>query len=340
MKIGNAKYGSGGFAKRNYFKLKDGESVFRILPPIGDLAEQGRWSMFYNVHYGYKNSAGKMRAFQSPLVKNRKTKMIESPDAALERIEQLKAELEKAKSSGNKARAEQIMVLAGGQKSLYNLDSHHYMNVVDLSGNIGILKIRHRCKLALDAEISKLRDEGTDPLSADNGRFFVFRRTGSGLDTSFQVTVYSEKKNIPGVGQVLQPVVHVLDDALIARLEKEAAQLDKLFKRPTSEEVARIVTSSDLKTGTSPACDEIFDKGNVQSATAADESEDEPGADYQEPKAAPMATKAAASTNTFTNPTSESAKSKSVAPAAKTVAPAAPAPAEQNDEDFLKSLGI
>ena len=67
MKLGQAKYG-GEYVKKNNYKLKDGEQVYRILPPMGELAEQGRWSVFYNVHFGYKNSEGKLRPFQSPEV--------------------------------------------------------------------------------------------------------------------------------------------------------------------------------------------------------------------------------------------------------------------------------
>ena len=105
-----------------------------------------------------------MRVFQSPLVKNRKTKMVEVADKALERIEKLKAELEKAKEAKNGELVERLMKLVGGQKAIYNMDSHHYVNAIDTQGNIGILKIRHRAKQALDATIKKLRDSGVDPL--------------------------------------------------------------------------------------------------------------------------------------------------------------------------------
>jgi hypothetical protein len=254
MKIGKAKYG-GDYVKRKYWKLKDGEAVFRILPPLGDLADDGKWSVFYNVHYGYQNSQKQMRVFQSPLVKNRKTKMIEVPDAALERIEKLKAEYEKAKRNGPPDLLERLDKLVG-PKGQFNLDNNHYVNAIDTQGNIGILKLRHRAKLALDATIKRLRETGTDPLSAENGRFFVFRRSGNGLDTTFQVEILKEKITVEKVGPVEREIVHVLTDDIITRLSKEAAQLDKLFKRPTSEEVARIVSEG------SRAVDEILDAKN------------------------------------------------------------------------------
>src|ERR1035438_7321436 len=106
MKIGKAKYGGD---KKTYFKLKDGDSVFRIIPPIGDMADDGIWSKYYNIHYGYRNTKGNMRVFQSSLVKDRKTKMVEVPDKALERIQMLKAALDKAKLEKNQPVVERLM---------------------------------------------------------------------------------------------------------------------------------------------------------------------------------------------------------------------------------------
>jgi len=268
VKIGKAKYG-GDFKKRNYWKLKDGSSgPYRILPPLGDLADKGRWSVYYNIHYGYFNSKEKMRTFQSPLVKNNKTKMIEVPDAALERIQNLTAQLDAAKAAGNEKLASKILELVGGKKSRFNLDSHHYMNVIDAQGNIGILKIRHRAKQALDAAIKILKEKNIDPLSVEDGRFFVFHRSGTGRDTTFSVSVLTETLNVEGVGEVQRPVVHRLTDDLINRLGDEAAELDKLFKRPTAEEVARIVKEGPK------AVDEILDAGNDSSADDAAASQD------------------------------------------------------------------
>ncbi len=364
VKIGTAKYGSD-FVKRKYWKLKDGESVFRILPPLGALAEDGKWSQFYNVHYGYKNSKGEMRVFQSSLVKNRKTKMIEVPDAALERIEKLKAELEKAKAAGNKPVVDRLMDLVGGQKAQYNLDNNHYVNAIDTQGNIGILKLRHRAKLALDATIKKLRDAGVDPLSVDQGRFFVFTRTGTGLETTFQVDVKTKTLNIAGVGEVKQEEVHVLTPDIIKRLSKEAAPLDKLYKRPTAEEVARIVAESDLLTGKSKAIDDIIDaKNDTNTNDSGDEGDEEPTAGTQssaQTTASPPAAQAAVATpapapvaaapaptpapvqQTAPAPAPVQTQTLATAPAASAPRPATPAPAPapetMSDADFLASLG-
>ena len=259
--FGKAKFGGKG---RTWFKLKDGSNgPYRILPPMGNLADDGRWSVFYSIHYGYKNSEGKMRTFQSPLLKNRKTKMIESPDAALDRITQLKVKLDEAKKAGNQEVVAKLLELVGGKKSRYNLDNNHYMNVVDTQGNVGILKIRHRCKLALDAEIKKLRDAGVEPLDPETGRFFTFHRSGMGMDTVYSVSVYKKKIRIENYGEVEQDVVHTIDDELARRcitqnkdgsfFYREAGRLDSLFAKPTSAEVERNVREGEK------AVDEILD---------------------------------------------------------------------------------
>lgn len=353
MKIGNARYG--GESKKNYFKLKDGRSTFRILPPLGDLADDGRWSVFMSIHYGYKNSEGKMRTFQSPEIKNRKTKMIDSPDAAKNRITTGKALLEEAKKKGDKATEEQLFKLFGGQKPLYNLDSHHYMNVMDLQGNIGVLKIRHKAKLALDAVIKQLRAEGKDPLSVNDGRFFNFDRSGSGLDTVVQVSVYKETLDVQGVGKVERDLVHALTPEVIARLAREASELDKMAVKPTSEEVERIVKEGAKavdeildgkygKNGGTSATDEIEPEGEESAAVAGTRVDSTPAQ-----QAAAAASPAAAVQQT-TQPTQaavapvQQAVAQAPAPVVTQAAPATQTTAQalnqQSDDDFLKSMGI
>lgn len=343
--FGKARYG-GEFTKRKYFKLKDGESIFRILPPMGALAEEGRWSMFYNIHYGYKDSAGKQRPFQSPLVKNRKTKMVEVADAALDHINSLKAQLEKAKQAGDGVAFEKVKKLL----EQYNLDSNHYLNVIDQQGNIGVLKIRHRAMLALQATIKQLRESGVDPLSVEDGRFFRFRRSGTGLETTFQVDILKEKLTVQGVGAVERDIVHVLTDELIARCGtvnkdgsftyKEAADLSLLFKRPTEQEVARIVKEgakavdeilgANSKTASDPSAEEVEDLSDDTIGTVESTQSEAVTKAAQAP-----VTQAAA--QTVTPATTPAAPAVSLSTPTKTTAQAV---SDMSDEDFLKSLGL
>lgn len=241
MKIGKAQYETK--KRKNYFSIKEGDHLFRILPPLGNLADKSKWAVYYSVHYGYLNSEKKMKPFASPEWRNPKTKVIEVRDAAKDRIKEMEKALDEAKKAGN------VAVVKALEEMLrtYNLDSHWYMNAINANGEIGLLKIRHKAKLALDAEIKKLVAMGIDPTSVDQGRFFEFSRTGSGRDTVYSVRVAKKKENIPGHGIVEKDWIHVLDESIIARLDSEAFELDRIFPRPTEEEVRAIVEGDKIK---------------------------------------------------------------------------------------------
>lgn len=342
VKIGKARFGSGN-QQRKYFKLGDGDQAFRILPPIGELADQGRWSVFHSVHYGYKSTDGKQKPFLSCEVKNRKNGMIEVADAAKDRITTLKAKYEEAKKVGNKTATDALEPLVGA-KGMYNLDNNHYMNVKDAQGNIGILKIRHKAKLALEAEIKALNADGVDPLSVENGRYFVFTRSGFARDTTFGVKVLKEKLKVEGVGTVERDVVDVLDDETLNRLSTEAGELHKIFKQLTAEEVKQVVDGSDLKTGVSPVLDKLF--GKTSSAVVTDDAAAE--AAEAETESAPQATivTSQAATTTTTNISTGGSTTVvqtvttpvNTTPKAAPVKSAATSITEMDNDEFLRRL--
>jgi hypothetical protein len=254
MKFGTGKIGSS--AKKKYFKLEKGETVYRILPPFGPMADTDTWAVFYKVHYGYKGlpnpKTGKayMRVFLSPEVKNYKTGMIDVADPANERIRNLKEALAAAQKRGDKAASGELVNLL----KTYNLDSKWHVNAVNLQGEIGMLKIPHKAYKSLEAEITRLRQEGVDPLSVENGRYFSFKRSGEGLETQYSVSVYKQKIEVPGLGVVEKDVAHVLSPDLIAKLgtvvnpqtgemvfDREGHNLLVQYARPTAEQVARMV---------------------------------------------------------------------------------------------------
>ena len=337
MKISNGR--SKQKTNRKYFKLKDGEQVYRILPGLGDLADSNKWSVFYSVHYGYKTSDGKNRPFLSTEVKDRKSNTITVVDAAKDRLNQLKNEYEKAKKSGNEALINKLGKLVG-QGGVYNLDNNHYLNVIDANGNIGVLKLRHKAKLALEAEIKKLEANNVYPLSPEDGRFFIFTRTGMGRDTTFSVNVLKEKIKVEGIGQVERDVVHQLDDSILGRLENEAAQLNKLFKPISASDVEQIVKTSDLMTGHSSHLDAMFDN-SASAAPAVEESLDELEPDAEEEVAAPApapAPKAAAPQATVAPAATLAQEAKSAKTTVKISSAAPSAITEMSDDDFLARL--
>ena len=315
MKIGQSKDTSAYVAK-NYFDLEDGESVFRILPALGEDADAGIWASYYSVHFGYRNSENRMVPFVSPKVEDRKSKMVIVRDAAEDRIVAIRARLEEAKASGDEETYNTLLPLVTKQYFQKNL---WHMNAVDLTGKIGLLKVPHKVKKSMDTEIARLKSEGCDPRSVDNGRFFVINRSGKGFQTEYSVRIYQENEVINGKTYKTDKV-HVLTSDLISRLESETHHLSVLYRRPTAEQVVRIVNEG------AKALDEFYPKnsGDTLSVTIQEPTRQEASPTVITPVITPVA---------------------AVAPIIK-MAPAqtAPAPAQASTggtaEDFLKQMGL
>jgi hypothetical protein len=244
--FGEAGFGGGG-KKTHWFKFpKEGGSlILRILPPYGSLKNSKTgWAKYYAIHFGYRDTKGNLRPFQSCEVVNRNTKMVEVADPAVERIKKIKMAQDKAKLEGN----EDLVKKLGEQLKVFNVKKAYYMNVMDLQGKIGVISIPYKMKEALDAEIKALNAKGINPISANDGRFFVFTRTGFGANTTHKVTVYKEQVTMNGM-EVEIDKKHALTPDVGSRIQSEGADLGKLYIAPTPEEIARIVsgTASDLE---------------------------------------------------------------------------------------------
>ena len=233
--------------KRNYFYLKQGTQSYRILPPMGSLATAGIWSRYYAVHFGYENSEGRMKPFLSCEEKNRQTRMIEVKDAALDRLNILKSQLaavsERVKTSPSPALKKELerlnsLVGFGGQ---FKLEKRHFVNVVNERGEIGLLQLKHKEKLALDEARKEIQKKyNVDPVGVE-GVYLDFKKSGKGLDTLVQVSGTMTLQS-DGSEKIKR---HALDEALIARLDAEAFELDSLYVALSSEEIEAIVRGYD-----------------------------------------------------------------------------------------------
>lgn len=238
MKLGKPKYEQ---SNKNYFAFRKDQNNFilRILPPMGELADAGKWSVYHRVEFGYKTSDGRLKPFLSPRVVNYQG-MVEVESEAHKRREALKTQLEEAKLAGDTATFQKCRDLL----QQYNQDAKHYMNAVDLNGNVGLFKIGHRGYQALKAEIDRLRSEGIDPIGVNNGRYLVFNRSGKGRDTLYTVTEYKKKQEIDGPnGKVIvdAPYPHSVNESILSKLETDAFELAKVYPSVTPEQEYRIV---------------------------------------------------------------------------------------------------
>jgi hypothetical protein len=225
------------------FPKQGGSLILRILPPYGSLKNiKTGWAKYYAIHFGYRDTKGNHRPFQSCEVINRNTKMVEVADPAVERIKKIKMAQDKAKLEGN----DELVKKLGEQLKIFNVKKAYYMNVMDLQGKIGVFSIPYKMKEALDAEIKALNARGINPISANDGRFFVFTRTGFGANTTHKVSVYKERTVMNGM-EVEIDKKHALTPDVGNRIRTEGADLGKLYIAPTPEEIAEIV-SGDART--------------------------------------------------------------------------------------------
>lgn len=319
MKLGTAKYDSNGLGKKR-FKIVDGDNVYRILPPMGSLADQGRWSQYWSVVWGYTNPEGKSVPFSDCRKTNYRTRMVEVESAAYLKTEKIKAQYEALKLAVKSGEAVDEKTLERMEKlaEKFNIDNKHYVNAVNLQGEIGLLKIGAKAKQLLEEEIKKLTAKGIDPLSVDNGRYFNIFRSGRGFNTVYQVTAYKEQRQMAD-GEIAEfAKTHKMDDAFISRLGAEAHDLGTLYSRPTPDQVSEIVNGAnpDVVLG-------INRNGSAAPAAAAAVVVEEN--DEEEVYVAPA-------------PKVE-VKAEVKAPAPKVEAPAAQT-AALSDEDFLKQMGM
>lgn len=239
VQIGKPNKG-GAYKKKNYFYIGQGVQAYRILPALGNLASQGIWSKYYEVHFGYKNLQGKMRPFQSCEVRNQKNRqMIEVDDPAAELIKTLEGQLKAIKDRMNTNPSDELakkmaeLEALVGFKGTLKLEKRHYVNAINDKGEIGLLQLKHKEMLAVKEARKTIEAKyGIDPIDVE-GAFLEFKKSGKGLDTLVSVDVQrvvqsdkSEKANF-----------HTLDDALISRLSKEAFELDSLYVALSREEI-------------------------------------------------------------------------------------------------------
>lgn len=325
MKVGKSSFGG----KKQNFKIKDGDNVFRILPPLGELADQGRWSVYYAIQWGFKDSKGNQRPFEDCRVINPKSKMVEVESPAYLLREKLQNEkdqlVEKFKAGDLTKEQLQEQVKPVNEKiKRFNLDAKHYLNVVNLDGEIGILKINNTLMKALRAAMKEKIDTGVDPTSVEHGVYFNFKRTNETKklqDYVFSVAPYLPKQSDGSYREE----IHVMDDIFMNRLSSEASDLSKLYTKPTPEQIQRMIDTGATGDG-SPVVDEVLGSKDSNASSSSDDTETEASSTTSETKVETKTeTESAPETETKVETKSEESSSSN---------------SKDSDEDeFLKSIG-
>lgn len=204
--FGKAKYGND---YGHTWSPVEGDNLIRVLPPMHSLADAGKWSQYWGIHFGYSGvdpsdpTKTRQRPFLCIQEKGRNGMVAQNCPAcdARDAVEaQLKEKEAQLIAAGTDAEtiATQLAPMAAWLKS-HNVDRKHYLNVMIPSGEVGHFKLSHRTKKALDAKMQEVQDqEKLDPIDPDQGVWFNIKRTGKMLSVVDVVELVFENVKIDG----------------------------------------------------------------------------------------------------------------------------------------------
>lgn len=261
VQIGTPQYGG---KKKNNSRLVDGNNIYRILPPIGELAKDGVWAVYECLHWGFKGSKG-MRPFRCIQKKDFKTKMVKVQcpecDRILEKTTAVNArKMDLEKQGKTKAEVDEHLKPLTDWLFSHNLDKKWYVNALTMDGKITRLAIPHKMYVQLQEKISELVTKGIDPIAVDGGVWFNLKRSGTGNQTSHTVSVEEEMvmAEVNGKKQPLPVTKRApLTQEVIDRLGNEAHDLKNSFRSIAYDDIKRLVSSN----GDPDVVDAVFTAG-------------------------------------------------------------------------------
>lgn len=263
VQIGTANYDARGGKEFNHFALENGPTqLYRVLPPLHNLAADGQWFIYKPSHWVEGSprpgkDQGQKRQFVCPQKKD-KNKMIVDPCPRCEEVLKLQGQLKELTDTGLDNKDARVALLNARIRSL-NRGSYYYINVINVAtGKMGDLKLPYSSFTLLEEAIKKHKsDKKKDPLSVADGVVFNFSRKKDEKNGkySFTATVATENKvlDINGVStNVNVDIDFPLTDEIIGRLKKETQSLDELITVITVDQIQDIVTRG------VPAIDDVF----------------------------------------------------------------------------------
>lgn len=283
LEIGSVDYSkdSTKFTPKVYFptKLNNGSNIYRILPPVGSLAQKNQYSVFYKTHAGYKSAPdenGKQRYFTFLCIEQRDRKnrdVITTHCPECDKIYETQnlfntqsAELKKKGKSEEQVR-EALETLSSFLDSHFSASKYH-LNAMDQEGKIGLLRLPSSCitgaqgkgpgglRDAIEKLVSKY-GPSCDPVG-QKGAWFNFKKTGSGrYGTNYNTEVVMELKDLPPHGQIEVLKSAPLTDEIKARMANECHDLGKLYTKLTAAQIQQLVDSD----GDFEIVEKIFGKG-------------------------------------------------------------------------------
>jgi hypothetical protein len=229
-------------------KVKDGQNVFRILPPFGESSNgypYRKWQIIWGL---FDPESGRARPFASSMTSEKKCPVTEYVAALKKKAETVKSQLQASGQSEEeiKTRLQSLNKLI----SDLNPKTVYIYNAADRSGEVGLLELKSTAHKKMKAEMANyIHDYNQDPTSlnseeTDSGVWFDVRRTGMGRDTEYDVKRLTIKTKNAAGKLSFEDDRTPLPDSVVENYDNLAYDLSAVYQIKSYDELKEILEAN------------------------------------------------------------------------------------------------
>lgn len=229
-------------------KVKDGNNIFRILPPFGETSNgypYRKWQIIWGLQ---DPESGRARPFASSMTSEKKCPVTEYVGNLKKKAESLKLQL-----AGSGMSEEDIKNRLSPLNKLIsdlNPKTVYVYNAADRAGDVGLLELKSTAQKKMKTEMSSyIHDYNQDPTSlnsedTDSGVWFNITRQGEGRDTEYDVKKFQTKiKNASGKIS-FEDDRSPLPDSVVENYDNLAYDLSSIYQVKTYDELSEILEAN------------------------------------------------------------------------------------------------
>ena len=230
-------------------KVKDGNNVFRILPPFGESSNgypYKKWQIIWGL---LDPESGRARPFASSMTSEKKCPVTEYVQQLKKKAENLKAQLAAAGVSEEESK-ERLNALSKLISDLSPKTVYVY-NAADKSGDVGLLELKSTAHKKMKTEMGNyIQDYNQDPTSLnsdekDSGVWFNVTREGLGRDTEYDVKRVTIKTKDANTGRMtFEDDRSPLPEAVVENYDNLGYDLSAVYQIKSYDELAEILEAN------------------------------------------------------------------------------------------------
>lgn len=232
-------------------KVKDGNNIFRILPPFGESSNgypYRKWQIIWGL---FDPESGRARPFASSMTSEKKCPVTEYVQLLKKKAETLKGQL----AASGVSEEDQKERLSSLNKLISDLNPKtvYIYNAADKSGEVGLLELKSTAQKKMKSEMtSYIQTYNQDPTSlnseeTDSGVWFNITRQGLGRDTEYDVKIVQNKIKNPTTGKItFEDDRSPLADSVVENYDNLGYDLGSVYQVKSYDELAEILEANML----------------------------------------------------------------------------------------------